>query len=152
MGRQSIVLLSDPKPVLVYTSKPIRVDMWYTSAQHLHTIQIVASNFRGLVSIEASIMTKPTENDWFYIPLYGNPYIEYPRSLDNTIRAYIPIDLNNTGTGINALGETSTVGLSFTGRFVWMRAKIDRSTVVPPDATEVMIAQVGIIDRILLNI
>lgn len=152
MARQSLVLMCNPPPVLIYTSDPIRVDVWYSNAQHLHTIQIVASNFRGLVSVEASIMTKPSENDWFAIPLNGNPFIEYPRSLDKTIRAYVPIDLNNTGTGINAIGETSTTGLSFTGRYVWMRAKIDRSQVVPMDASELMIAQVGIIDRILLNI
>jgi len=152
MSRQSLVLLSKPKPTLIYTSQPIRVDNWYSNASHLHTIQIVASNFRGLVSIEASIMTNPSESDWFYIPINGNPYVEYPRSLDNTIRAYVPIDLNNTGTGINAMGETSTISFSFTGRFVWMRAKVDRSTVVPMDASPLMIAQVGIIDRILLNI
>lgn len=152
MGRQSLVLLSKPTATLIYTSPPIRVDNWYSNANHLHTIQIVASNFRGLVSIEASIMNNPTDRDWFYIPLNDHPYVEYPRSLDNTIRAYVPIDLNNTGTGINAMGETSTVSFNFTGRFVWMRAKVDRSTVVPSDASPLMIAQVGVIDRILLNI
>lgn len=152
MGRQSLVLLSKPDATLIYKSRPIRVDHWYSNAQHIHTVQIVASNFRGLVSIEASIMNNPLENDWFHVPLNGHPYVEYPRSLDNTIRAYVPIDLNNTGTGINAMGETSTVSFSFNGRFVWMRAKIDRSTVVPTDASPLMIAQVGIIDRILLNI
>jgi hypothetical protein len=132
MSRQSIVLLGGTPPVITYTSEPVRVDWWFQHGQRMYSISIASSNFRGNLTIQASIKTKPTENDWFPISLNGQFYIQYPR---------------------NGLGaETSTLGFNFTGHFVWMRAIVDRSLVLPSDARPVMIAQCGFIDRILLNV
>lgn len=132
MSRQSIMLLGGTQPVVIYTSEPVRVDWWFQHGQRMYTMSVAASNFRGRLTVQASLKVKPTENDWFPIALGGQLYMDYPR---------------------NGLGsETSTLGFSFTGRYVWMRAIVDRSLVVPSDANPVMIAQCGLIDRILLNV
>jgi hypothetical protein len=132
MGRQSIVLLSVQSYEVIHVGEPVRVDNWYSDPEHLHTIAVVASHFRGRVSVEASIKVKPTESDWFPVPLNDQYYVDYP----------------HLGYG----HETSTLGFSFPGRYVWLRAKIDRSLVIPLDAGELMVAACGFIDRILLNI
>ena len=149
MSRQSITLFSHPEPVITYTGPPVRVDSWYTSAQHLHTVSIVAANCRGRLTIQASIKASPSENDWFPISLGGQLYIDYPRS-----GLWSASDNFGAGPAFGALlgGEISTLGFSFTGRFVWMRAILDRSRIVPPGANPVMIGACGYIDRILLNI
>lgn len=157
MSHQSIVLLSATPPVVIYKSEPVRVDAWYSVAEKQHSIAIVASNFRGRLVVQATIKVKPTEEDWFPVILNGQPCIDYPR---NGIGYGNNYNLGgfNGGTsildaGYGGLGsETSTLGFNFTGRFIWMRAIIDRSVVVPMDANPIMIGACGLIDRILLNI
>lgn len=132
MSRQSIVLLSSPPPEVIYQAAPVRVDSWFTDIQHQHTLSIVASRFKGRLIIEASIKVNPNDNDWFPISLGGKLYIDYPRN--------------------GLVSETSNIAFSFLGRFVWMRARLDRSYVIPMDAQPTMVAACGFIDRILLNV
>jgi len=132
MSRQSLVLMGGQQPTVVYVSDPLRIDSWYTSPDHVQTIAIVMSNFKGRISIEASIKTHTLEQDWFPIQLKGQFYIDYPV----------------IGYG----SETSTKTFNFVGRFVWLRARIDRTYVIPDDAMESMVAACGFVDRILLNI
>jgi hypothetical protein len=134
MGRKSLVLMSSEMPAesVVYVSKPIRVDQWYTDSTHFQTVSIAMSNFKGRVSIEASIKACPTDNDWFPVALDGRPHIDYPL----------------TGVG----SETSTKSFNFKGRFVWLRARVDKSYVIPVDSIQTIVAACGFVDRILVNI
>lgn len=148
MSRQSIVILSSVPPAVTYVSEPVRVDTWYTNVQNLNTISIVSSNFKGRVVVEASLKSHPSDNDWFPILLNGNSYIDYPRSGLSTSPATPSLSFSGGGLG----AETSTIAFNFSGRFIWMRARVDRSLIVPADANPIMIAACGIIDRILLNL
>ena len=132
MGRQSLVLLSGQNHSVVYVTDPLRVDCWYTSPDHLHTVSIAMSNFKGRVSIEATVKVRPNEADWFPVPLGGRTFVDYPI------------------TGVGA--ETSTQSFNFTGRYIWVRARIDRTNVIPDDALPTMVAACGFVDRILLNV
>lgn len=132
MARQSVVLLSYESPTILYVGEPVRVDHWYSDPEHLHTISVVAINFKGRVTVEATVKVNPTEADWFPVSLAGGFYVDYPRQ----------------GYG----QETSTLSFSFTGRYVWLRARVDRTFVLPLDASELMVAACGFVDRILLNV
>jgi hypothetical protein len=133
MSRQSIVLLKNPGPVVVFQGEPVRVDSWYTDVSaHQHTLSIATSHCRGRLTIEASVKLTPSNSDWFPIKLGDQLFIDYPRN------------------GLHS--ETSTIAFSFTGRFIWMRARIDRSLIIPLDAQAHMVAHCGLVDRILLNV
>lgn len=149
MSRRSIVILSSVPPIVSYVGDPVRVDTWYTNVQNLNTISIVSSNFKGRLIVEASVKAHPTDNDWFPVLLNGNPYIDYPRNGLSTSPISTP-SLSFSGGGLGA--ETSTIAFNFSGRFTWMRARVDRSFIIPADANEIMIAACGFIDRILLNL
>ena len=134
MGRKSLVLMSAETPTesVEYVSEPVRVDQWYSDSTHFQTAAIAMTNFKGRVSIEASIKAHPTESDWFPVSLNGQLYLDYPV----------------TGVG----SETSTKAFNFRGRFVWMRARIDKSRVIPANSLPTIVAACGHVDRILLNI
>jgi hypothetical protein len=116
-----------------YISDPIKVDrMWYTSADHLHTIAIATSCFTGRLTIQASLSNDPGEGDWFSVLLNGQPFIDYPR--------------------MSFSGETSTIFFNFKGRFTFLRVKIDKTRLLPMNAPEEVVAKYGAVDRILINI
>lgn len=111
----------------VVVGEPVRVDTRTTATKHLHTIQISTSNFVGKVIIEASLMPVPTEADWFAIDLDGVPFVEFEKA------------------------TTKSVGFTVPGLFVWMRATVDRSRIMPLNYHEEQVAYYGSIDRILLR-
>jgi len=128
MSRQSIVILNGSPPKSSFTSEPVRIDEWYTSPDHVVSFAVVSSMFAGRVFLEASIKLKPTENDW--VKLWTK---EYP-------------------SGEFFARETSTVGGNFTGRFVWIRVRIDRSYLLAEDAAPSILGMYGLIDRVLVNL
>ena len=100
-----------------------------------HTVSISTSNFIGRVFIEGSLATDPSEADWFAIPLVvGSDYLQFP--LDR-----------NAPTGSGG-GDTGTVAYSFSGNYIWIRARVNRDYLspAPQDAS-----LVGAINYILLN-
>ena len=133
MARNSIFIMRGMEPELMFISPAVRVDEYYGGI-NAHTMSIAAYNFIGKLTIQASIKATPTENDWFGVKIGDAVGINYPR---NSI-FYTP--------------ETSTATYNFTGRFIWMRAEIDRTDLLPPMATPADIARLGIIDRILVNL
>lgn len=116
----------DTSPSLVnYCGPIVRSAGWYGHTKGLHTIFISVANFQGLLYIEASQMINPTDSDWFSIPYPSpfnqTPYISYPR-----IGAGYIIDPNN-----NASGETSQWGFNFQVNCLWLRARFDRTNLLP---------------------
>ena len=101
MANTTIVLTN--KPELTYTSDKVKGDGYYGYADGLHTMSFHFKNFKGRIFVQATLVAEPTEDDWFPIQLDTNTnYYEY-----------------NTQT-------SWTVGTTFQGNFVWIRAKIDR--------------------------
>lgn len=125
---KSIVLLSDSNGNWNMTGDPVRGDGWYGHSDGLHTISIHFENFTGKLWIEASLANDPTDDDWF------------------------PIYLNYSDCYLIAEQETSVQAFSFEGNFTYIRARIDRSYLVPePNMTIDVSTMYGSISKILLN-
>lgn len=124
MINRTLVLLSKPASEVVVTGEAMRVDDRATPSQFTHTIQIVTANFVGRVIVEASLMPIPTEDDWFALDLGGSPYLECEEPTSDSL------------------------GFTVQGRFLWVRAKVDRSRQVPVGTQDVA-AAFGSVDRIL---
>lgn len=126
MNSRPLVLLSHPASEVVVIGEAMRVDGRQSPNHFVHTIQIVASKFVGRVSVEASLVPEPGEGDWFALDLGGQPYLE---CLEATSKCF---------------------GFTVQGRFIWVRAKVDRSRWVPYPVEGVNEA-FGFIDRILFK-
>ena len=100
-----------------------------------HTVTISCTNFVGRVYFEASLETDPQDHDWFPIVIK-----------DNLIYVQFPLNPAHP-TGL-IQGDTGTVGYEFSGNYVWVRAKLDRTYLNP---VPVDTSTVGSIDQILMN-
>jgi hypothetical protein len=100
-----------------------------------HTVSIAVANFIGRIYIEGSLETWPTDTDWFPIQLIGEiPYLQFPQN-------------QNAPTGDGG-GDTDVVAYSFSGNYIWIRARVDRTYLVPPPTDPTL---VGAVRYILLN-
>lgn len=99
-----------------------------------HTVSITVDNFIGRIFIEGSLSNDPTDMDWCPIPISGQDYLQFP------------ID-SNAPTGSGG-GDTSTLAYSFSGNYIWLRARVNRDYLVPfPQGPGL----VGSVKQILLN-
>ena len=100
-----------------------------------HTVSINLNNFTGRIYIQGSLASNPDPvADWFNIPIgNGTAYVQYP--LDPALP---------TGT----TGDTGLYAYSFSGNYVWIRAVVDRTYLVPPPNDPYF---VGSVLQILLN-
>lgn len=108
---------------------------WNSTLGNNHTVAISVQNFIGRIYIEVSLATDPQEIDWS--PVYlrdGLAYIEFP---------LIP----QAPTGNNG-GDSGTWAWSFSGNYIWVRARLDRSylNLAPQD-----LSGTGSIRQVLLN-
>lgn len=132
MARQSIIVLNSTGTDVTTVGQPIKAAGYYGSGKNLHTLAIYLRNFSGRIYMDATLASNPTEEDWFPINLNGYlPYLEY--AFDN---------MAPLGEG----GSTGVESLSFDGNFVYVRARMDRGTLLNPNTTNY-----GQIDRILIN-
>lgn len=69
-------------------------DGYYGRSDGLHTVQYNLSEFTGTIIIEGTLEVNPNDNDWF------------------SVHSYV------------AAQETDNKIVSFTGNYVWIRAKI----------------------------
>lgn len=99
-----------------------------------HTVSVNLTNFTGRIYIQGSLAQNPQDADWFNIPIgSGTAYVQYP--LDPALP-----------TGIT--GDTGVYAYSFSGNYVWVRAVVDRSYLIPPPNNPYF---VGSVQQILLN-
>ena len=126
MNNHPIVLLSHHVSEVVVEGDAVRVDTRATPSQFTHTIQIKASGFVGRVAVEASLMPEPSDEDWFPLDLGGLPYLE---CIQPTSKSF---------------------GFTVQGRFLWVRAQVDRSRWISFETQSVNEA-FGFIDRILFK-
>jgi hypothetical protein len=86
----------------IYLSEKVKGDGYFGNSDGLHTVMYAAnSTFVGTVTMQATLATSPTNNDWFNVSGTTSTY----RVLDNR--------------------STSTVdSYNFTGNFVWVRGYV----------------------------
>ena len=92
------------------TGTAVPGDSYYGYADGIHTVAIYGSNLSGRVSIQGTLATTPTEADWFDILLTGLPYKDY-----------------TSFTGVQ--------GFTFVANLVYLRAKLDRTSLGITDYT-----------------
>ena len=97
-----------------YTGTEQRGAGWNQSLGNTHTIAMTVQNFVGRIYIEVSLASTPGAGDWAPVNLAGGlPYIQFP--------------LNPAApTGLNG-GDTGTWSWSFSGNYIWVRARMDRT-------------------------
>jgi len=116
-----------------------------------HTVSINLDNFVGRIYIQGSLATDPkADSDWFNIPIgNGTPYVQFP--LDPALPTGNNPALNQwPGNQYPTAqqGDTGIVAYSFSGNYIWIRAVVDRTYLVPPPTDPYF---VGAVSQILLN-
>lgn len=86
-------------------SEKLRGDGYYGRSDGLHTVQFNLSGFLGTIKMQATLVTTPTEDDWFYAPTTEHTTL----STD---------DSNSTGSFI----------YNFTGNYTWVRVVVESWT------------------------
>ncbi len=119
----SVLILSDTGIELNVTGDKFKAD-GFAGGDGLHTVGIYLTAFIGRVFIQGSLAITPLSTDWFNIVLDGEAL------------SFLQFDTATDGLQVK----------NFTGNFVWVRAKIDRSYLVSPDPN-----QVGRVTKIILN-
>lgn len=86
---------------LSVTGEKYKGDGFYSRADGFHTVQYNLNGFIGTVSMQATLASDPTDDDWFSIA-------------DSSITSANDSSEYNTGSFV----------INFTGNFVWVRAII----------------------------
>ena len=138
MARTSVVMITDGA-ALDFTGSPVKADGYYGFSDGMHTVSFHLNDFRGRIYIEATLVDTEaniTSTDWFPIQMQvDQDYIQHPIDAGNLL-----------GDGAN--GDTTVEAFTFTGNFVYLRAKVIRTYINGPPA----LGTVGTVDKILLNI
>lgn len=138
---QSVTLLDTTSGKINVTGLPQKGAGYSNTIGNNHTVSISLNNFTGRIWIEGSLAESPTDIDWVPIPLVNDlPYVQFPH------KPLQPIG-NLSATG-DATGDTGTFAFNFTGNYIWIRARCDRSYIVPPPTNARL---VGAVLKILLN-
>ena len=96
----------------------------FAGGDGLHTVGLYLNGYIGRIFIQGALPLEPTSDDWFNIKMDGDSvsYQQYDTATDG-------LQVNN-----------------FTGNFVWIRAKVDRSYLLSPNPN-----LVGSVTKIILN-
>ena len=123
---RSVTMLANTGTNFNITSDKIRADAYYGFTDGLHTVAFYLSNFTGRILLDATLEASPTSTDWFALNLDANTTVDY---LDYT-------------------AETSVVGKTFQGNFLYLRIRVDRSHLTPANNSTL---QWGAIAKVALN-
>ncbi len=141
-ARKSVVMMTNTGPNHNLTGDAKRGDSFFGRTDGLHTVQVIVTNFTGSFGLQATLATEPVEADWFDINLNANqsgsgasPFISFPV---------------NPADPTGQTGDDATQAFTFVGNFVWLRAILDRSTIVEPSELSPT-KDLGQIDRVLLS-
>lgn len=87
---------------MVYYSDKVQGDGYFGGSDGVHTVMYTAtSDFQGSVSMQASLASEPTSNDWFTVN-------------DTTV----------TYTALDSRTSFTVDYFNFTGNFVWVRGVV----------------------------
>ena len=96
-------------------------DSYYGYTDGVHTVAVYGDSLSGRITIQGTLATTPTEDDWFDILLQGLPYKDY-----------------TAFTGVE--------GFTFVANLVHLRAKLNRTVMGITDFTTA-----GTVGKIYLN-
>jgi hypothetical protein len=98
----AVVYPNSGTSTIVFISNKVKGDGYYGGSDGLHTVMYTAnSDFVGTVTMQATLASVPSNNDWFNV---SNSSVTYTQLNERT---------------------TSTVDLvNFTGNFVWVRGYV----------------------------
>lgn len=104
----STTILTDTSGVLNTTGTAYKGDGYTGFTDGYHTVAWYLNAFVGRIVIEATLVKDPQAGDWFTVDLdgLGNGYVQW---------------------GIIATPVTDNKIYNFTGNYVWVRAKVDRT-------------------------
>lgn len=122
-----------------------RGDSFFGRTDGLHTVQLTVTNFTGSFGLQATLATEPVEADWFDINLNANQNVSSASPLIS-----FPVNPAEP-TNVSGFGDDATLAFTFIGNFVWLRAILDRSTIVEPPLKS-LTNDLGQIDRVLLSL
>jgi hypothetical protein len=130
----SLILLNTTVGYINIVGTPQKAAGYTNSVGNSHTVSISLQNFVGRIYIEGSLASNPGQHDWFAIQFNRQSFLQYPidRSLPSS----------------HLTGDSGTYAYNFSGNFVWVRARIDRSYLVPVPADPYL---VGCVQQIILN-
>ncbi len=136
---KTVVLLENTNTDFEKVGPAVPADGWYGHVDGLYTLAIYLDNFIGRIVIEGSIVSEPSENDWFPIKIDKCKYLEFPRN-----------PTAPTGHG-NIQGDSGIIGFTFHANIVWIRARIERDylNISREDLDE--IEMLGIVNKILVS-
>lgn len=123
MSKMSYTLLSNTSSDLNKTGDKYPAAGYYGYKSCLHTFSYSVTDFTGRLYIQATLVSNPTENDWFNISVNDSHYIEHTTS-------------------------TGTYSYNFEGNFVYIRAKLDRTYLDPQPLS---VNDVGFVRNVLLH-
>lgn len=104
-----------PNGSTLFLSESLKGDGYWGSPDGLHTVSYtVTPNFVGTITMQASLATAPVDTDWFTVSGTRHEY----------------------DTVINPVVTTSSYYANFTGNFVWVRARVHRSSDQPNGSLE----------------
>ncbi len=140
-ARKSIVMMTNTGRNHNLTGDAIRADGYYGRTDGIHTVQVTVNGFTGSFGIQGTLATEPTEDDWFDINLNVNRNV-------SSASPYVSFPVNPAEPSNPEGGDDATLAFTFVGNFVYLRAILDRSTLVEPSPLDVY--TYGAIDRVLL--
>ena len=142
--RKSVLMMSNTGTEWNVIGEPVRADAYYGYTDGIHTVQIIYQNFVGGLGIQATLALNPAEEDWFWIRLNPNGNVTIPFLT-------FPIE-PMTPTGNNG-GDTGSLGVTFIGNFVFLRAMVTRDYLTfAPANPQWQTWQYGQIDKVLLSL
>lgn len=115
-------VLNYPNPeteALEYTSIPVKGEGYFGGTDGVHTLQTNISDFIGIIEMQGTIASAPTELDWFPIKLGTNVL-----TLDTT-GAIVDSDIDSAEY-TQATTEIKTYKII--GNFIWIRANVSEWT------------------------
>lgn len=135
MAANSVTILPSSSHSADSTDSPLVGEKYkgagfYGMGDGFHSVQIQVTNFTGIIKIQGTLASDPTESDWLDINLNDNgEYHVDTTGLISQVGLLHQIDLANS---------THNKVYNFVGNFVWIRANVSTWTA-------------GHIDRIMLN-
>lgn len=105
-----------------YTSDKAKADGYYKGGDGYHTMAFKLSDFVGKLTVQGTLATEPTADDWFDIELL-NPNSLSIYSVDATGAVDVGVEI--TELDYTDAGTTISKMYNFTGNFVWVRVKVD---------------------------
>lgn len=118
----STVNLDYPEPQtgsLTYYTNFLKGKGYYSSNEGLHTIQVKVSNFKGNITLEGTLSTNPTNNDWSEIKLGTGNFVVDTTGLASSVNV----------SSISYTQITSKTEIfNLKGNYVYIRVKVHNFT------------------------